>query len=111
MRRALALVVVAVALAAGACSTPAYTSGRAVSDLERQSNLTHAQATCIVDSIRTHFSDEIKAAQKAVKGSKIPADELKLQVDGALAALKEPSGGEEAATRAAILRCAPNALS
>jgi hypothetical protein len=105
-----AIVAVAVALVASACSTPVYTSGRAVSDLERQANLTHPQATCIVDAIRTHFSDEIKAGQKANHGSPIPADDLKLQVDGALAAIKEPTGGDEAAMRAAIVRCAPGAL-
>ena len=110
VRRAFGLLVLGVAVSVGACSTPVYTSGRAVSDLERQSNLTHTQATCIVDAIRKHFSDEIKAGQKANKGSPIPADDLKLQVDGALAALKEPAGSDEAATRTAILRCAPGAL-
>jgi hypothetical protein len=102
-------VLVVVAFAA-ACSTPVYTSGRAVRDLETRSNLTHTQATCIVAAIRKHFEDEIKAAQKANNGSRIPPDDLKLQVDGALAALKEPTGGDEAAAHAAILRCAPNAL-
>ena len=107
----LVVVAVVIALAAGACSTPVYTSSRAVRDLERQSNLTHSQATCIVDAIRKHFEDEIKAAQQANHGSKIPADDLKLQVDGALAALKQPSGSDEDAARTAILRCAPDALS
>jgi hypothetical protein len=111
VRRSIAAVVVGVALVAGACSTPAYTSGRAVSDLETKANLTHSQATCIVDAIRKHFEEEIKAAQKANHGSAIPADDLKLQVDGALAALKEPAGSDEDATRTAILRCAPGALS
>jgi hypothetical protein len=111
VRRALASVVVVIALGAGACSTPAYTSGRAVSDLESKANLTHSQATCIVDAIRKHFEDEIKAGQKANNGSAIPADDLKLQVDGALAALKAPTGSDEDATRTAILRCAPGALS
>jgi hypothetical protein len=111
VRRSVVAAVVGLTLALGACSTPAYTSGRAVSDLEKRANLTHTQATCIVSAIRRHFEDEIKAAQKANHGSAIPADDLKLQVDGALAALKEPSGGDESAARAAILRCAPGALS
>jgi hypothetical protein len=104
------LVGVVLSLAAGACSTPVYTSGRAVRDLERQANLTHTQATCIVSAIRKHFEDEIKAAQKANGGSAIPADDLKLQVDGALAALKDPTGSDRDAARTAILRCAPGAL-
>jgi hypothetical protein len=110
VRRSLAALLVGVVLfAAGACSTPVYTSGRAVSDLEKRTDLTHAQATCIVDSIRKHFQDEIKAAQKANGGSAIPADDLKLQVDGALAALKEPTGSDVDAARRAIQRCAPGA--
>lgn len=111
MRRALAsIVLVCIAFGAGACSTPVYTGDRAVRDLERQANLTHTQATCIVKAIRAHFESEIKAAQKANKGSPLPADQLKLEVDGALAALHEPSGGEQLATRQAIVRCAPGAL-
>ncbi|HEX4492850.1 MAG TPA: hypothetical protein VH914_16710 [Acidimicrobiia bacterium] len=111
MRRLLVVPIVVLALAASACSTPVYTSGRAVSDLETKADLTHTQATCIVAAIRKHFEVEIKAAQKANNGSAIPADDLKLQIDGALAALKEPTGTDRAATRTAILRCAPNALS
>jgi hypothetical protein len=111
VRRAVALLVLVLgAFGVGACSTPVYTSGRAVSDLEKKADLTHGQATCIVGAIRRHFEDEIKAAQKANHGSAIPADDLKLQVDGALAALKEPAGGDQAATRTAIVRCAPGAL-
>jgi hypothetical protein len=111
VRRSFLAALVGVALVAGACSTPVYTSGRAVSDLEVKANLTHTQATCIIDAIRKHFEDEIKAAQKANGGSAIPKNDLKLQVDGALAALKEPTGIDEDATRTAILRCAPGARS
>jgi hypothetical protein len=110
VRRTLAIAIIGVALAAGACSTPEYTSSTAVHDLEQQTNLTERQASCIVDAIRRHFETEIKDAQKANGGSAIPAADLKLQVDGALAALKEPSANERVATRDAIGRCAPGAL-
>ena len=111
MRRSLsAAVLLGIVLGAGACSTPVYTTDRAVRDLEHQANLTHTQATCIVDAIRAHFVAETKAAQKANKGSALPADQLKLEVDGALATLQEPSRSEQLATRQAIVRCAPGAL-
>jgi hypothetical protein len=59
VRRTLAVAILGVALVAGACSTPVYTSDRAVRDLERQSQLTHTQASCIVTAIRRHFETEI----------------------------------------------------
>ena len=110
MRRSLAVAILFVALAAGACSTPVYTSDAAVRDLERQSQLTHTQAECIVNAIRRHFETEIVAQQKANKLTKLPADRLKLEVDGALAALREPSGAEQLLARRAISTCAPGDL-
>jgi len=109
-RLAAAVLLIGIVLGASACSTPVYTSDRAVQDLEQQANLTHTQATCIVAAIRADFVAEIKAAQKANKGSALPADQLKLEVDGALATLQEPSRSEQLATRRAIVRCAPGAL-
>jgi hypothetical protein len=108
--RRFAVAILGVALIAGACSTHVYTSERAVRDLQRQSQLTHRQAECIVTAIRKHFEGVITAAQKANKGSKLPADRLELEVDGALASIKEPSGNDHAVTRAAIQRCAPGTL-
>ena len=102
--------IVSLALFAGACSTPVYTSDQAVRDLERKSSLTHTQASCIVSAIRGYFSDQIKATQKANKGSQLPADRLKLEIDGALAGLHAPTGAQELATRQAIAKCAPAAL-
>ena len=93
-----------------ACSTRPYTSGKAVRDLEEQSQLTHTQAKCVVTSIRKHFEVRIKARQKALKGSPLPADRLRLEVDSALATIRKPKGPEEEAARLAIARCAPNAL-
>jgi hypothetical protein len=110
VRRTLAVAILGVALVAGACSTPVYTSDRAVRDLERQSQLTHTQASCIVTAIRRHFEIEIKAKQRVNKLSALPADRLKLEVDGALATLSAPSGLEELAARTAISKCAPGAL-
>jgi hypothetical protein len=110
VRRSFAVVVLAVAVSAGACSTPVYTSASAVRDLERQSNLTSTQAQCIVTAIRRHFEVEIEAKQKANKLSALPADRLKLEVDGALAALRTPTGTEQGVARVAIDRCAPGAL-
>lgn len=109
MKRRLAAIL-SVAVLAGGCSTHVYTSAKAVRDLERQSHLTHTQADCIVTAIRKHFEAVITAAQKANKGSKLPADRLRLEVDGALASLREPNGSDHAATRAAIQRCAPASL-
>lgn len=110
VRRTLVGVIVAVALIASACATPSYTSAQAAQDLEHQAGLTSTQATCIVAAIRHNFEAEIKAAQKANKGSALPADQLKLEIDGALATLQNPSGAEQLATRQAIVRCAPGAL-
>ena len=110
MRRTVAAAIVGVALVTGACSTPVYTSDAAVRDLERQSHLTHTQATCIVSAIRGYFSDEIKSKQRANKLSALPADRLKLEIDDALATLREPNGPDELATKNAISRCAPAAL-
>jgi hypothetical protein len=98
------------AVLAGACSTPVYTSSSAVRDLERQSGLTPTQAQCVVNAIRRHFETEIEAKQKTNKLSALPADQLKLEVDGALAALRTPTGSEEDVARVAIARCAPGAL-
>jgi hypothetical protein len=108
--RTLAVAILAVAFLVGACSTPVYTTAKAVRDLELRSELTHAQATCIVTAIRQHFANVIKASQRANKGSPLPADRLKLEVDGALASLRAPTGSEELAARNAISRCAPGAL-
>jgi hypothetical protein len=105
-----AFAVLGLAVVAGACSTPVYTSASAVRDLERQSHLTPKQAQCIVKAIRGHFETEIEAKQKANKLSPLPADRLKLEVDGALAALRAPTGAEDDVARVAIARCAPDAL-
>jgi hypothetical protein len=110
VRHHLAVAALAIVVVAGACSTPVYTTDTAVRDLERQSNLTHTQAECIVTAIRAHFDVEIKATQKANKLTALPADQLKLEVDGALAAIRAPSGTETDAARLAVARCAPGAL-
>jgi hypothetical protein len=110
VRRSLAVAIVAVALIAGACSTPVYTSDTAVHDLETRSGLTHTQAECIVNAIRKHFETEIVAKQKANHLTKLPADRLKLEIDGALAALRSPTGAEQLAARRAISTCAPGDL-
>jgi hypothetical protein len=110
VRRRLAIAILSVALLAGACSTRVYTSDRAVGDLEQKSHLTHAQAECVVKAIRTYFQTQIVATQKANKGSPLPADRLKLEVDGALAGLHLPTAPQELAARRAIAKCAPDAL-
>jgi hypothetical protein len=110
VRRSLAVAVLSLAFVVAACSTPVYTSDRAVRDLERQSQLTHSQATCIVTAIRRHFEGVIKTSQRANKGSPLLADRLKLEVDGALASLRAPTGPEELAARSAVSHCAPGAL-
>jgi hypothetical protein len=110
MRRNVAGAVLAAVVVAGGCSTPVYTSATAVSDLERQSHLTAVQANCIVTAIRRHFALEIEALQRANKLSVLPADQLKLQVDGALAALSAPTGSDQNFARNAIAGCAPGAL-
>jgi hypothetical protein len=110
VRRRLIVTILSVALLAGACSTRVYSSDRAVRDLERMSSLTHTQATCIVTQIRLYFSRQIKATQKANKGSPLPADRLKLEIDGALAGLHTPSGPQVLAARRAIAKCAPAKL-
>ncbi len=97
-------------LACGACSTPLYTRDQAVTDLQRQANLTHTQATCVVSGIRTYYEGLIEAKQKAHNLSALPADRLKLEVDNALAAINEPTAAERAAARQVIARCAPAAL-
>ena len=102
--------VVALVVVTAACSTPVYTSDRAIRDLERQSHLTTTQAGCIVTAIRRHFETEIEHTQKANHGSRLLPDRLKLEVDGALAALRAPSGSENLAARTAIAKCAPAAL-
>ena len=110
MRRRLAVAILSVAVLAGACSTRVYTSDRAVRDLEQKSNLTHTQAECVVKAIRTYFEQQIVATQKANKGSPLPADRLKLEVDGALAGLHLPTAPQQLAARRAIAKCAPSAL-
>jgi hypothetical protein len=110
VRRSLAIAVLGVAFFASACSTSVYTSDQAVRDLERQADLTHAQAECIVTAIQRHFEVVIKESQKANKGSPLPADRLRLEVDSALAAIRDPTGSERAVARSAIARCAPGAL-
>jgi hypothetical protein len=111
VNRSVAVGVLAAVVAIGACSTPVYTTDTAVRDLERQSQLTHTQAVCIVTAIRKHFETEIKAGQKANKLTALPADQLKLEVDGALAAIRAPSHTETEVARGAIAGCAPGALS
>ena len=112
VRRKLAAAVLAVVavVAVGACSTPVYTTDTAVHDLERQSHLTHTQAECIVRAIRKHFETAIEATQKTNKLTALPADQLKLEVDGALAAIRAPSRTETDVARRAIADCAPGAL-
>jgi hypothetical protein len=110
VRRSLIVAIVSLAVMLGACSTPVYTTDTAVRDLERQSSLTHTQATCIVSSIRRFFAQQITATQKANKLSKLPADRLKLEIDGALASAHEPSAPQSLAARRAIAKCAPGAL-
>lgn len=87
-----------------------YTSDKAVRDLQQQSSLTRRQADCLVTAIRGYFKRQIVATQKANKGSPLPADRLKLEVDGALAGLHEPTAAQQLATRRAIARCAPGSL-
>jgi hypothetical protein len=99
-----------IAVCATACSTKPYKSDKAVRDLMSQSHLTRAQSECIVTSIQNHFKVLIKAAQKANNGSPLPADRLKLEVDSALAAITKPSASDREAARAAVARCAPEAL-
>ena len=108
VRRNVAAVVLVIALGAGACSTKPYKSDKAVRDLVAQSNLTVAQAECIVTAIQNHFKVQILAKQKANNGSPLPADRLKLEVDSALAAIAEPTASDRTAARAAIAKCAPN---
>jgi hypothetical protein len=110
VRRSLAVVVVMIAFCASACSTKPYESDTAVRDLVAQSHLTLAQSECIVTKIQDHFKVLIKARQKANNGSPLPADRLKLEVDSALAAIKQPTAADRAAARAAIAKCAPDAL-
>jgi hypothetical protein len=110
VKRSFAVGVLAAVVAVGACSTPVYTTDTAVRDLERQSQITHTQAVCIVTAIRTHFETEIEAGQKANHLTKLPADQLKLEVDGALAAIRAPSSTETDVARRAIASCAPAAL-
>lgn len=110
MRRSVIVAILSFALFAAACSTPVYTSDQAVRDLERKSSLTHTQADCVVSAIRRYFSDQIKATQKANKGSQLPADRLKLEIDGALAGLHAPTGAQQLAAREAVVKCAPGAL-
>ena len=110
MSRSVAVVVLVGALCVGACSTKPYTGDKAVRDLVRKSNLTVAQAECIVTSIQNQFKVRIVAKQKANNGSPLPADRLKLEVDSALAAISQPTVGEQAAARVAIAKCAPAAL-
>ena len=110
MRRRFALAVLAAVVVLGACSTPVYTTDTAVHDLERQSHLTHAQAECIVGAIRKHFETAIEAAQKTNKLTALPADQLKLEVDGALAAIRAPSRTETDVARRAVAGCAPGSL-
>lgn len=98
------------AVIVSACSTRPYSSDKAVRDLEEQSQLTHTQAKCVVTSIRKHFEVAIKARQKKIKGSPLPADRLRLEVDSALATIRGPRASEQAAARAAIQKCAPNEL-
>jgi hypothetical protein len=103
-------VFVVIALGATACSTKPYKSDKAVRDLMAQSHLTLAQSECIVTAIQNHFKVLIKAAQTANNGSPLPADRLKLEVDSALAAIAAPTASDRAAARAAVAKCAPNAL-
>jgi hypothetical protein len=108
--RNLAVVLLVFAVIVSACSTSPYTSDEAVRDLEAQSQLTHAQATCVVTAIRKHFEVLIKARQKAINGSPLPADRLRLEVDSALATIRGPRVSEQEAARAAVAKCAPGAL-
>ncbi len=110
VKRSFAVAMLAAVVVVGACSTPVYTTDSAVRDLERQSQLTHTQAECIVSVIRKHFETAIEATQKANKLTKLPADQLKLEVDGALAAIRAPSGTETDLARRAVAGCAPGDL-
>jgi hypothetical protein len=110
VKRSFAVAVLAAVVVVGACSTPVYTTDTAVRDLERQAHLTQTQAECIVSAIRKHFETEIEATQKANKLTALPADQLKLEIDGALAAIRAPSGTETDVARRAIASCAPGAL-
>ena len=98
------------ALLAGACSTPVYTRDQAVRDLQQESSLTRRQAECVVTAIGRYFERQIVATQKANKGSPLPADRLKLEVDGALAGLHEPTAAQQLAARRAITQCAAGSL-
>jgi hypothetical protein len=95
----------------GACSSHPYTSAKAVRDLEQQAGLTHTQAECVVKAIRVHFKTLIIARQKAIGGSALPSDRLRLEVDNALGSIKAPKLADQLATRRGIAKCAPNALS
>jgi hypothetical protein len=110
VRRYLIVAIVSLALLAGACSTPVYSTDRAVRDLEQKASLTRTQATCIVSAIRRYFATQIKATQAANDGTPLPADRLKLEVDGALAGLHKPSAPQDLAARRAVAKCAPGAL-
>ena len=70
MKRSLAVGVLAAVVTISGCSTRVYTTDTAVSDLERQSQLTHTQAVCIVTAIRTHERDGYEAVQLAFGLSK-----------------------------------------
>jgi hypothetical protein len=99
----------AVALLAG-CSNSPYTSAEAVRDLEQQAGLTHTQAECVVNSIRVHYKTRIKAKQKAIGGSPLPSDRLRLEVDNALGSIRAPNLAEQLAARRGIAKCAPDVL-
>ena len=110
MKRSFAVAVLAAVVTLGACSTPVYTTDTAVRDLERQSHLNPTQAECIVTAIRKHFETAIEATQKVNKLTALPADQLKLEVDGALAAIRAPSRTETDVARRAVAGCAPGTL-
>ena len=93
-----------------ACSTRPYTSDKAVRELEEQTDLTPTQAECVVASIRKHFEVRIKARQKELNGSPLPADRLRLEVNSALATIRAPRVSEQEAARVAIAKCAPGWL-
>ncbi len=100
----------AVIAGASACSTSPYTTAKAIGDLQEESELTRAQAKCVVTAIRKHFAGLITARQKEINGSPLPADRLRLEVNSALATIREPRASEQNAARRAIAECAPSAL-
>ena len=110
VKNGLAVALVGAVAFLGACSSHPYTSERAVRDLEEQSGLTRTQAECVVKAIRLHFKTLIAARQKALGGSALPSDRLRLEVDNALGSIKPPKLADELATRRGIAKCAPNAL-